>query len=72
MHLNFLVLPTFGLPKGTPWQYEIIIHDPDEDNSLLVEPTELLPEWLTLRKKTTHSWVLSGMVFQTIKNLHFP
>ena len=28
---------------------------------MLVEPTELLPEWLTLRK-TTHSWVLSGMV----------
>ena len=59
---KFLSSPYTGLLKGTPWQYDIIIHDPDDDNSLLVEPTELLPEWLTLRKKTTHNWVLSGMV----------
>ena len=59
---QFDSIPYTGLLKGTPWQYEIMVSDPDLDQNLVVEPLIDLPAWLSLRKKTSTRWVLSGIV----------
>ena len=52
--------PFTNLLVGVPWEYELLVYDPDENDQVTLFVTGL-PYWLQYSKVTSNKWVFQGI-----------